>query len=545
VRFLIYLLTVVLAIAALPVTAQSRAIVEASAPKDLSVTVYRDPNRREGQEVDRNWPLGFAMISETRTVTLPTGESTVRFEGVSEGMVAVSAIVTGLPEGTIEKNRNAELLSPAALVNGTLGNRVSITRTNPATGKPQSEDAFVRTRADGGLVLETQGGFEAVRCSGLPEKLTFNGVPRGLSAKPVYSVNTRSSTGGTYEVVLTYISWGFDWQANYVGTLGGRAVDAGEFGMNLLSWLTLVNNNGQSFDNATLQVVAGKLNIDSNFGALADSPRANPLRLTCYPIGSTAAGSPIDNPLADTIVVSGRRRSESRLMASPAPVAEMGAADSVQAVMKATEENLGDLKLYRVPERVNVSAKGMKQVAFLNEDDVKARYLYRASCGFAVTLPGRDVPGSSAAEMLLATRNEKAKGLGMALPQGGLAVFEPSDRGPSHGTQLVAETDLRDYASGQDIELSVGTSSQVFAKCIPAEGPVTERNKHKWFRMGAEVTNANAHPIALRLNLGTSGTWDIRFPRKKVRIKDGEQFVEFDIPANGTRKLAWKIRSPK
>ena len=42
-------------------------------------------------------------------------------------MVGVSAIVTGLPGGTIEKNRNAELLSPAALVNGALGNRVTIT----------------------------------------------------------------------------------------------------------------------------------------------------------------------------------------------------------------------------------------------------------------------------------------------------------------------------------------------------------------------------------------------------------------------------------
>ncbi len=87
------------------------------------------------REMRRTLPRGFAMISETRTVTLPPGRSTLRFEGVAEGMVAVSAIVTGLPGGTIEKNRNADLLSPAALLDGTLGNRVRITRTNPATGK--------------------------------------------------------------------------------------------------------------------------------------------------------------------------------------------------------------------------------------------------------------------------------------------------------------------------------------------------------------------------------------------------------------------------
>src|SRR5688500_6638244 len=167
----------------------------------------------------RGWPRGFAMITETRTVTLPPGQSTIRFEGVAEGMVAVSAIVTGLPGGTIEKNRNADLLSPAALVDGTLGNRVTITRTNPATGEAVSEDAVVRTRADGGLVLQTGAGFEAVRCAGLPETLGFVHVPAGLSAQPVFSVDTRDPAGGTYTVELTYLAWGFDWQANYVAPL--------------------------------------------------------------------------------------------------------------------------------------------------------------------------------------------------------------------------------------------------------------------------------------------------------------------------------------
>ncbi|MDY7099477.1 MAG: hypothetical protein SXU28_15185, partial [Pseudomonadota bacterium] len=181
------LLILALSWAAAPAT-MAREVVDASDPQDISVSIYRDPNRGTGQELQRNNPRGFAMVSETRTVTLPVGESTIRFIGVAEGMVAVTAIVTGLPGGTIEKNRNAELLSPAALVNGALGNRVTITRTNPGTGKEVSEEAIVRTRADGGLVLQSSVGYEVVRCAGLPEKLTFNRVPDGLSAKPVYSV---------------------------------------------------------------------------------------------------------------------------------------------------------------------------------------------------------------------------------------------------------------------------------------------------------------------------------------------------------------------
>ena len=540
----------------LPLAAQTlaqtgaREVVDASAPNDLSVTIYRDPDRAADAPLRRNNPQGLAMISEIRRVTLPKGESTIRFEGVAEGMVGLSAIVTGLPGGTIEKNRNAELLSPAALVNGTLGNRVTITRTNPATGEAKAEQATVRTRADGGLVLETSQGFEAVRCAGLPEKLTFARIPAGLSASPVFSVDTRSDAGGTYDVTLTYLAWGFDWQANYVATLlekpagkTGAKADGGEFPLHLLSWLTLVNDNGQSFDQAKLQIVAGKLNVESDYQGLADPPQAERLRLTCYPLGSTAEGTDIEaflplpppppmpppmaappSPMmlrAESIVVSGSR---------------MKASD----VMTAREENLGDLKLFRVPERVDVSAKGMKQVAFLTKDAVKARYLYQAGCDpYAWIDDARQSP--SPASLLLVTKNEEAKGLGVALPQGAMTIYEPTPR----GDQLAGKTSLRDYARGQDMELELGGSRQVFARCAAAGlvgGPGKSLDLRQWTAMRATLINANPHAITLRLQLGWAGQAEIRFPGSKVAVKNGYQTVEVTVPANQTRSFDWQLR---
>lgn len=50
------------------------------------MTLYRDPDRGEGA-IDRDEPSSFALIAETRTVTLPRGVATVRFEGVAGGIV--------------------------------------------------------------------------------------------------------------------------------------------------------------------------------------------------------------------------------------------------------------------------------------------------------------------------------------------------------------------------------------------------------------------------------------------------------------------------
>ena len=522
----------------------AREVIDASPPVDLAVTIYRDPDRSPEQEIDREYPRGLAMISETRRVTLPKGESTIRFEGVAEGMIGVSAIVTGLPGGTIEKNRNAQLLSPGALVDGTLGNRVTITRTNPATGKAVSEQAVVRTRADGGLVLQSSAGFEAVRCAGLPETLTFDRVPTGLSPAPVYSVDTRSAKGGSYDVTLTYLSWGFDWQANYVATVGRKNTGKGEeFDLQLLSWLTLLNDNGQSFDAAKLQIIAGTLNVDSDYESLADPPTAEPMRLECYPLGSTSAGSevpeyapqsvfaPPPSPVAlgalsdEMIVVTASRREE-RLQEAPV------------AVVTAEEENLGDLKLFRVPDRVDVSAKGMKQVAFLNKDAVKARYLYVAECDPWEWID--DIEEPQAASMLLVTKNDANKGLGIALPQGAMTLYEPTGRGP----QVAATTTLRDFARGQDVELEIGDSAQVFARCARiAEDRDPGDNGRKWTKMRAELTNANPQPVTMRLKLGWSSEWEATVRRESVVVKNGQKVVEVTIPANQTRTFEWKVRS--
>lgn len=519
----------------------AREVVDASAPVDLAVTIYRDPDRSVEDELDAEDPRGLAMISETRRVTLPKGESTIRFEGVAEGMIGVSAIVTGLPGGTIEKNRNAQLLSPAALVDGTLGNRVTITRMNPATGQQVSESAVVRTRADGGIVLQTGQGFEAVQCSGLPETLSFDRVPAGLSAQPVFSVDTRSAEGGTFEVTLTYLAWGFDWQANYVATLrekpAGQAA-GGEFPLHLMSWLTLVNDNGQGFAQARLQIVAGRLNVESDYQGLADPPEAEPLRLTCYPFGSTAAGSDVAElwsppPPPDVPM----------LPMAPPPAPEMARAEMITVTgarldaMKAAEEDLGDLKLFRVPERVDVSAKGMKQVAFLDRDGVKARYLYQAACDPLAGI-GEEGAGPSPARLLLVTRNEAAKGLGVALPQGAMTLYEPSPRGDS----LAGKATLRDYASGQDMELELGASGQVFARCAVVSPSQTSGAPRGWTAMRATLANANPHPVTLRLQLAGPGV-AVRFAKARVVVRNGMQVVEVTLPANQTKSFDWTVRT--
>src|SRR5688572_7448003 len=199
---------------------------------------------------------------------------------------------------------------------------------------------------------------------------------------------------------------------------------------------------------------------------------------------------------------------------------------------KAAEEALGDLKLYRVPERVTVSAKSLKQVVFLDQDKVEGRLLYKAACS---PWDNREEPLPAA--MLLATVNDERHGLGMALPTGAVTVFEPS----SFGEQFVADERIRDYAEGQDVELALGESSQVFALCERPGDADPHETPARWSPMRATVTNANSRPVTVRLVLGAPAEWQFRGLRG-TRLKDGETIVEVTIPGNGRREVTWDLR---
>jgi hypothetical protein len=198
----------------------------------------------------------------------------------------------------------------------------------------------------------------------------------------------------------------------------------------------------------------------------------------------------------------------------------------------AVQENLGDLKLYRVPVPVTVAAKGLKQVAFLDKDAVRGKLMYQAECQWWSA-----ADEATAAEMRFETVNDDKHGLGVAMPTGAITFFEPSPR----GDLFVGEQQLRDYASGQDVEIPLGDSAQVFATCKraaangdPDEGPV---------RMSATLTNANPHPVTVRVKLGSPRQWRV-LGIKGTRLKDGETVTEISVPANGKRELSWEVARP-
>ena len=504
-------------------------IARASDPETLSVTIYRDPERSEGQAIDRDWPTGFALITETRTVDLPAGDSEVRFEGVAGGIIPVSAIVNGFPGGTSEKNQDARLLSPGALVDAALGRNVHIRRTDRATGRVTESEAIILAGPNG-IVLRTADGVEALRCGGLPETLVYGGVPAGLSDRPTLSVSTTSATATRATVRLSYLATRFDWQANYIARVrpDGRRLD-------LFAWLTLANGNNESFPLAQTQTVAGSLNRDEQRENGRPSPPSFEINLQCWSEGTTSdvgSGQPPPPSVmaeavyaigSEDIVVTGSRVRE-RALSAAAPV----------TVISAEQEELGDLKLYRIPEPVTVAANAQKQVALLSRTEIPFVRLYGGSFS-ATSVMEEPQP----LEIILRMENKKEARLGLPLPTGGVAVFEQVDG----RDMLVGETSLADTAVGERLELKVGVAPDVRVHFRHPDTPGRDdMSDEEDLRREREITNAGRRAAVVELELPIFGDWDIIRPSQKLGMKNGRYVWRVRVKPHAHARLAYQLK---
>jgi hypothetical protein len=504
-------------------------------PSDISVTVYRAPLRGSGS-INLEHLNGFALISETRTVRLPAGTSRLRFEGVADGIEPASAIISGLPGDVIEKNRDAKLLSPSALVAAAVGKPMELLRSNRKSGKSERLHGTILSDAEGGVVFQTAQGIEALRCSGLPETFGFDSV-EGLSPRPTLSVWVHSNAPMTRQVTLSYLARGFDWAADYTATLSvdGKTL---EFG----AWVTLANSNGVGFPGARTQVVAGRVNRED--GVVDPIDLGGPILAQCWPRGSTSDSAGI--LMIATAFPLGGMQSDALTRMQIMPMAAPAVAREAKAVT-VTQEQLGDLKLYRVPDRTTLASLQSKQVRLMDRSRIPVSIIYGADLSPSNALV------SAPAHKWLRTINTEANHLGLALPSGAVAVYAQHD-----GQRLLQhEAGLRDTAVGEEVEIDMGSSADVrvtlsketssvdsaHAEILPLVPGVSALRAVKVDDISrVDISNAGPVPVPFELRLQLPADAGIVRSDHALGMKNGRPIFRLSIPANGSATLRFQTQ---
>ena len=422
----------------------------------------------------------FAFVSESRSMDLPAGPVQIEFRGVMSTIVPQTAEITGLPSGVLEQNFDYDLLSPGSLLAKSIGQTVQLVRSDPSGGKRTEETAIVRA-APNGVMLENKGKFEALRCSGLPERLGIEKVPDGLRDTPTLSVRAMMPKAGRYTITLSYIATGLFWSADYNAHIrpDGRTLD-------LNGWITLTNLSDSNYKHVPVEFVAGRVFTTGSDEPVV--PRTPKLDNDCWPTDINWA----------TV-----RRVMSKLSAPPPPPpppppAPASADATVETVVVTGSRipdprQLGDYKLYRLPEPTDFAADQSKQVQFLEQTKVPFERIYT----YVVDAYG-GASEDEAATTMLRLHNDKAGGLGKPLPNGTVSVMAPA---PGGNPVLLGQHNIRDTPSGLPIEIETGRAVGVRVvlrqTAFRSEGSGRNSSTHKSY----EITIENDKRVSIRFEL--------------------------------------------
>jgi hypothetical protein len=359
------------------------AAVAQSAQGDVSVTIYNND---------------LALVQDIRQLNLGSGLVRQEFPDVS-AQIKPETVTIGVPNaGIVEQNFDYDLLTPARLLDKSVGQTVTLVRTNPATGAETSETAQVLANNQGTL-LKIGDRIEVLE--GYNGRIVFPSLPAGLKASPTLSVTLASTRAGPRPLTLSYLSQGFEWKADYVALFDEQSGK-----IDVQGWITLHNSSGTSFDNAKVLLVAGQVGQD---GDTDNTPRG----------GFRARGPSGNQP----------------------------------GIQSAQRERLGDFYVYPIAGRTTLANQQQKQVSFLDVKGAAASkgYVYRNDW-----LSSADEAKSFDTVLRFSTAREG--GLGDALPKGTVRVYLRDAHGQP---QFIGENGINHTPMGSSLAIRTGEAFDV------------------------------------------------------------------------------------
>jgi hypothetical protein len=441
---------------------------------DLAVTVYNSD---------------IALVRDTRNLQLARGTSDLHFMDIAATVNPATVHFRSLTEparvSVIEQNYEYDLLDPDKILRKYVGRDVRLIRTRQAGGSTREEEVTARLlsynqgpvwRIDGEIVT----GLHA-------DHMRFPELPGNLYSRPTLIWTLDNSGGDRHRVEASYLAGRLAWNADYVLTVGrdDKAAD-------IDGWVTLQNNSGTQFRNASLQLVAGDLNrVRQNIGLARDE---------MMKMAERSAAAP---PMA--------------------------------------QEAFSDYHLYTLGRKTSIQNAETKQVSMLGASGfpVQKRYVVSGQHFYYRNAQHPGSPLKDIVQVFYQFKNEQATGLGMPMPAGVVRVYQADSKG---GVQFVGEDRITHTPKNETLNVKIGNAFDVVCERKQTD---FQRIASNVYEVEYEVTlrNQKASGITVEVNEPIGGTWTML--RSSYNwTKTDAWAAQFMVPVTsvGTSVLRYRVR---
>jgi hypothetical protein len=440
---------------------------------ELAVTVYNSD---------------IALVRDVRRLSLARGTSDLHFMDIAATVNPATVHLRSLSEpsrvSVLEQNYEYDLLEPDKLLRKYVGRDVTLVRTRQEGGTTIEENVQARLLSfNNGPVWRIGGeivtGFYA-------SQFKFPELPGNLYSRPTLIWTLENQGAVNHRVEASYLAGGMGWNADYVLTVARDDQRA-----DLDGWVTLRNGSGTSFNNASLQLVAGQLN---------------------------------------------RVRDERRTLDAMRSIAHEVAAPPAMA-----QEAFSEYHLYTLGRRTSINNNETKQVSMLGATSfpVVKRYVVNGQAMYYRNTLTPGAPLKDDVQVYYQLKNEEAAGLGMPLPAGVVRVYQADTKG---ALQFVGEDHIIHTPKDETVNLKIGDAFDVVCERKQTD---FEKISTNVYEMEFEITlrNHKAARISVEVNEPIGGTWRMLSASHRWTKTDAWA-SQFTVPvdADGTAVLRYRVR---
>ena len=461
----------------------------------------------------------FALVKETRTLSLKQGANEARFADVTSLVEPDSVILRDLKDAgavrILEQNYEAEPLSEGALLKRSEGKTIPFRSINPATGAVEiTSGRIIRSGYTGQAAgwrmargyqpfgVETSPTSPIVEVNGkvmfaLPGQPLFEPLADDAILRPTLLWRLWSAGSGTRELEVSYLTGGLRWEATYNLVAPERGDD-----FDLVGWVTLENESGAEFPDARVKLMAG------------DVSKIQPAMYE---------------------------------MAGKAMRSEMAGANPA-----VTEKSFDEYHLYTLSEPTTLRERETKQVEFCRRAGVPGKRLYVYDGAQSIALggyvsdaaranPSYGAEGNTKVATTLEFRNDKASGLGLPLPKGTMKIYRADEDGRR---EFIGENAIDHTPADETVRLLLGNAFDLKAQRKQTDFKVDSSRQTASEAFEIKVRNHKKEAVEVRVveHLYRWSSWKIGLSSDPYNKTDART-IEFKVkvPPDGEKVVTYRV----
>ncbi|HHQ45590.1 MAG TPA: DUF4139 domain-containing protein [Candidatus Altiarchaeales archaeon] len=430
--------------------------------EDVEVTIY-------------NSNLG--VVKENRFLDLKNGLNTHLFEGVASAIDPTSVKLNSLDGSfeVLEQNYQYDLVSKSKILEKYVGKRIQGFKV--VGDAKELVEGTLLSFSGSELIIRKDGG--EIQIASVSDMILPD-LPRGLITKPTLEWMINSVGAGKKNAELSYMTSGMSWSADYV-----VVTNPDDSKMDLNGWVTITNNAGATFENASLKLVAGDVNRIMEPSAM-------------------------------------------RYDMVYATEANIGGAQFAQ-------EQLFEYHMYDLQRKTTLRNNEQKQISLLSASEVgvEKEYVYE---GYGTWY--RYGSDNTKVQVKLNFDNSEGNGLGIPLPKGRIRVFKEDGEGR---LQFVGEDSVDHTPKDETIRVLMGNAFDI----VGERKQTNVRDLGCQHEVSWEITLRNHKDEDVVVTVLENAYWDWEITRENYKhVKESNQLIKWSVPVkkDGESKLEYTIR---